>query len=156
MGIRRFDKPRKNYHRLVLTLKRPALPNIDAKEWRFHMEGVEGNEEEASNDSLVPQLALSCFPELNRIALIRQKKDAIYQFYMRLWSTKGSLSFLMTILNSICKTSRLTRRNSSYLSASSSKKGLAPYIHSCASSESFFPHGESYAPAVVVNCQFHD
>ncbi|KAB1225122.1 hypothetical protein CJ030_MR1G017999 [Morella rubra] len=31
MGIRRFDKPRKNNHRLVLTLKRPALPNIDAK-----------------------------------------------------------------------------------------------------------------------------
>lgn len=35
MGIRRFDKPRKNNHRLVLTLKRPALPNIDAKV-RFH------------------------------------------------------------------------------------------------------------------------
>jgi hypothetical protein len=100
------------------------------------MEGVEGNEEEASNASLVPLLALSCFPELNRIALIRQKKDAIYLFYMRLWSTKGCLSFLMTILNSICKTSRLTRRNSSYLSASSSKKGLATYIHSCASSDS--------------------
>lgn len=100
------------------------------------MEGVEGNEEEASNASLVPLLALSCFPELNRIALIRQKKDTIYLFYMRLWSTKGSLSFLMTILNSICKTSRLTRRNSSYLSASSSKKGLAAYIHSCASSDS--------------------
>uniref|UniRef100_A0A2N9GHJ8 Cytochrome c assembly protein domain-containing protein n=1 Tax=Fagus sylvatica TaxID=28930 RepID=A0A2N9GHJ8_FAGSY len=31
MGIRWFDKPRKNNHRLVLTLKRPALPNIDAK-----------------------------------------------------------------------------------------------------------------------------
>ncbi|KAI8019370.1 hypothetical protein LOK49_LG04G02543 [Camellia lanceoleosa] len=37
------------------------------------MEGVEGNEEEASNASLVPLLALSYFPELNRITLIRQK-----------------------------------------------------------------------------------
>lgn len=35
MGIRWFDKPRKNNHRLVLTLKRPALLNIDAKV-RFH------------------------------------------------------------------------------------------------------------------------
>lgn len=35
IGIRWFDKPRKNNHRLVLTLKRPALPNIDAKV-RFH------------------------------------------------------------------------------------------------------------------------
>lgn len=35
MGIRWFDKPRKNNHRLVLTLKRPALPNINAKV-RFH------------------------------------------------------------------------------------------------------------------------
>jgi hypothetical protein len=33
IGIRWFDKPRKNNHRLVL--KRPALPNIDAKV-RFH------------------------------------------------------------------------------------------------------------------------
>lgn len=31
MGIRWFDKPRKNNHRLVFTLKRPALPNIDVK-----------------------------------------------------------------------------------------------------------------------------
>ncbi|KAK4377078.1 hypothetical protein RND71_003374 [Anisodus tanguticus] len=32
MGIRWFDKPRKNNHRLVLTLKRPALlKKIDAK-----------------------------------------------------------------------------------------------------------------------------
>jgi len=36
MGIRWFDKPRKNNHRLVLTLKRPALlKKIDAKV-RFH------------------------------------------------------------------------------------------------------------------------
>lgn len=35
MGIRWFDKPRKKNHRLVLTLKRPALLNIDAKV-RFH------------------------------------------------------------------------------------------------------------------------
>ena len=35
IGIRWFDKPRKNNHRLVLTIKRPALPNIDAKV-RFH------------------------------------------------------------------------------------------------------------------------
>lgn len=35
MGIRWFDKSRKNNHRLVLTLKRPALLNIDAKV-RFH------------------------------------------------------------------------------------------------------------------------
>ena len=35
IGIRWFDKPRKNNHHLVLTLKRPALLNIDAKV-RFH------------------------------------------------------------------------------------------------------------------------
>lgn len=35
MGIRWFDKPRFLFHRLVLTLKRPVLPNIDAKV-RFH------------------------------------------------------------------------------------------------------------------------
>lgn len=35
MGIGWFDKPRKKTDRLVLTLKRPALPNIDAKV-RFH------------------------------------------------------------------------------------------------------------------------
>jgi len=35
MGIRRFDKPRKNNHHLVLRLKRPGLPNINAKV-RFH------------------------------------------------------------------------------------------------------------------------
>jgi hypothetical protein len=34
-GIRWFELPRKNKHRLVLTLKRPALSNIDAKV-RFH------------------------------------------------------------------------------------------------------------------------
>lgn len=65
----------------------------------FHMEGVEGNEEEALNASLVPLLALSCFPELNRIVLMRQKKEAIYLCYMR-WLFKGALIRFLSFPNS--------------------------------------------------------